>query len=117
MPPAYARATASPLLRRFFLVLANVSNITSPVVPIFSYVAFILANVTSVTGDVLPIRSQLGFRRALFLIVAKVAHVGPAFAFILANIAANIPAIRTQVTAFWSGRGHATERRDGREQK
>ncbi len=56
--------------------------------PIFSGVAFILANVTRVAGNIFPIRLQLGFRRALFLIVAKVAHVGPAFAFILANIAA-----------------------------
>jgi hypothetical protein len=95
----------------------------SPVASIISCVAFIFANVTSVAGDVLPIRSQLSFRRALFLIVAKIAHVAPAFAFIpasvalvvtnVARVAANVSAIRNSVP----GRRHATQRRDGREQK
>jgi len=35
----------------------------------------------------------------------------------VARIAANVAAIRNSLAAFRPGRGHATERRDGREQK
>jgi hypothetical protein len=122
----YARATVPPLLRRLVPVSAKVAHITSPVASIISCVAFILANVTSVT-DVSAIRSQLGFRCAFFLIVAKIAHIGPAFAFVpayvalvvadVARVVPKVSAIRMQVTAFWPGRGHATQHRNGREQK
>jgi len=74
----------------------------SPVAPIFTYVALILANVTSVAGDISPIRLQLGLRRAFFLVVAKVAHIRPAFAFIPANVPTvviNVASVAPNITA------------------